>query len=185
MSAYQKRVSLARDGEEALKAAFRRMAEVSRLKAMLPAVVVPDAIAGKPLATNDRRIFELAVFAANGADPAGQFQQAAAAAACKANARFFDVVAAAMRQAKAARSDVLTVTKAHVIAALAAKLELEQSLGRLPNTMEHSTRAAKVAMAWFRNQDFATYPAGHKAWSKIRKAAGFDYLPPAVRGKGK
>lgn len=177
-------VSLAVDGEEKLQAAFRRMAEVSRLKAMLPQVTIPERIGKKQTSENDARIFDLAVAAANG-NETGEFSSACVkAGAAKASARFFEVAAEAMRQVKASRADKLSSNKAHAIACLVAKLELEQRLERLPDTLETTKRAYQIARAWFRNQLAVHAPDERAAWSKARKAAGLEYLPPAVRGKG-
>lgn len=167
--------------EIAFLAALRRAGEVAQLRGLIPAEEPPAKIEGRSLSENDRRIFQLAVNSANGIDRE-EFQRACDLATQKASTRFFTIAGEAMRQVRESRAGAVSVTDAHRIAALAAKIDFERSKGRLPDTMEHSRLAAKIALRWFRNQNFATYQAGHKAWSKIRKSVKLDYLPLAVRG---
>jgi len=177
----------ARDGEGALKTAFRRLAEISRLKAMLPAPTPPAKVGKRALTESETNHFALAVEVANRTGDKVQSQaysKAVADATQGADARFFEIVATAMRAVRASRDEGMSAATMHTILALTAKLELEQEHGELPNTFQVSIRAYEIGCLWFEDQsDRIAGPEEKAAWCKARKAAGLDYLPAATRGK--
>jgi hypothetical protein len=184
-----KPVSLMRDGEEALKAALRRMAEISRLKAMLPTIKPPAKIGKRALDETEKNHFDLAVVVANKSGDASQNQaygKAVVAATQSADSRFFEIITAAMKAAKKEREESMSAASAHVLLALTAKLELEQETGELPTTRQVSDRAHDIGSVWFSVElfDKLAAPDNKAAWSKARAAAELSYLPPAKRGEG-
>jgi len=183
-----KAVSLATHGEESLKATFRRLAEVSRLKAMAPTVAPPAKVGKGALSTAERDCFSLAAEVASRTNNKAQgeaYAKAVAAATQRADARFFEIVAAAMRAVHAARDGAMSAATMHEILSLTAKLELEQESGTLPTTLEVSKRAYDIGCLWFEDDsDRLAAPQEKAAWSKARKATGLDYLPRSTRGKG-
>lgn len=173
--------------EEKIRSAFRRAAEISRLKEMIPTQEMPDIIAKQATTRADEKAFNLAVAVSYRRNDEGQakaFAEAVTDAVKCGDARFFEVVAAGMRHATRKRKDGFTRAAAHAMLALVAKLELETSLGRLPDTLRVTRRAIEIGRAWFRESPIMIAGPGEKSvWSKARKAAGIDYLSSPKRGK--
>ena len=89
-----------------------------------------------------------------------------------------------MRHAERQRSEGFSKATAHAFVALAAKLELEQELDGLPNTLQVSKRASEIGRIWFKNMPFMIAGSCDKStWSKARKLAGLTYLDSPKRGK--
>lgn len=173
-----------------VQAMFRRMGEFSKLKGMLPALDKPVKIGKHVVTKADERHFKLAVAVSNRMNNEGQSQAFAVAtteAVKFSDARFFEVVAAGMRYAERQRADGFDKASAHAFVALVAKLELEQELDDLPNTLQNSKRASEIGRIWFKGMPFTiagvTGNTEKATWSKARKAAGISYLKPPKRGK--
>jgi hypothetical protein len=169
-----------------VEAMFRRMGEFSKLKAMLPAIDLPTKIGKHVVTKADERHFALTVAVSNRTNDAGQnqaFASAIAEAVKFSDARFFEVVAAGMRHAERQRAEGFSKATAHAFAALAAKLELEQEMDGLPDTLQVSKRASEIGRVWFKKMPFAIAgPSDKSTWSKARKASGIAYLDSPKRG---
>lgn len=171
------------EDETGIKRAFRRMAEISTMKAQIPAVRMPRKNGNtRPMTKTEAVVFDAAKAHALGQP--SDFLKLADEAGRKANRRFFEVASMAMAAVQSARTDRLTITEAHVMAAIQAKLELEQRTDELPTQKQVKERAFKIALHWFKSEDFSPYEAKGKAWSKIFQRAGLAYLPIGTRGKG-
>jgi hypothetical protein len=196
MSTPQKRVSLARDGEAALKAVFqeladtladpvkrRRMEEKHRLARLFSLLEPPAAIDGRKLTKADLESYTLAVnHARRTAKDDLAFLHLAHKKTRAADARFFAVCAAAMDAVKREQAG-WNETDGHRMAALQAKLELEERLGRLPLQMQVKKHAFGILMRC-RWRTFAPLEPENKRWSKILSSVGLAYLPTATRGNG-
>jgi len=167
--------------EEGFKAAFRRHGELFKLRELM-LVKRPHNNGERSFSKRDERSYYEAWSYAQGFDSI--FLKSVSSAAKAADVRFFEVTTQAMRDVREARGMKVSCTIGHMVAAIQAKLELEQSLGCLPTQKQVKDRAFFLVMYLWKDQDFSPYESKHKAWSKIFKAAGLDYLPRAVRGKG-
>lgn len=179
-SPYETKVSIA--DESKFKAALRSAGEQSHLFNLCHLKPVPKGGNTIPLTRADRAIYELAIHHALGRETA--FPRLAGEAAVNRNQRFFEVARIAIKDMRLASDNKFSVTTAHAIAALQAKLEIEQSIRMLPTQMQVKKRAFVLVKFLFKDQNFEPYEPNAKAWTKVLRLATLDYLLTAVRGKG-
>jgi len=163
----------------------RRIMEIRRLKEMVPPVVTPEKIGKAAITRADKKHFALAVDVSNRVNDAGQtvkFAKAIDESIKHGDARFFEVVAAAVRHVDRMRKDGFTRASAHAMLVLAAKLHIEDNTGKEPATMDVTRLAAEVGRKWFKGAPFTIAGTSSKStWSKARKAAGITYLEKSGR----
>ena len=194
MSTDRNRISAARDGEEAFKASLirlgetmadpvrrRRLEEKQRLARLFSLLEPPSTIDKKRLTKGEVDAYTLAVNYARGTAPCPQeFLKLTHTMTKRASARFFAVCAAAMEAVKREQAG-WNETDGHRMAALQAKLELEEHLGKLP-TQKQVKRHAFQILNRCRWRTFSPMAPEAKRWSKILASVGLDYLQPGVRG---
>jgi hypothetical protein len=141
----------------------------------------------RPSRPADAEVFDAAVDHALGSSDA-TFPRMAADAARKPDARFFDTAAKAIRAVADAKTSKIRIEKAHVAAVLQAKLQLEQTTGRLPTKKAVRELAIKIFPVWFGASGLTAYAENKKGpamWKIIFRKAKLDYLPGDVRGPAK
>jgi hypothetical protein len=165
-------------------AVCRRQDEIALLETMLNKLDPPAAIDGRKLSPAEVQAYCLAVnFARGTARNPGEFPRLVSIQTGKASVRFFKICAAAMEAVQAERARKYSATDGHRMAALQAKLELQQNTGELPTMLQVKKRAFSILQRFCKKQDFAPLEPENKRWSKILKSVNLDYLPEAVKGK--
>jgi hypothetical protein len=175
-------VSAAADGEEALKAEFRRRIERDMLEGLFHPIKPPVSINKQVVTGEDIDAFVLAVnHARRTAKDELAFLHLVHKKTLAADVRFFAVCAAAMDAVEKERAG-WNDTDGHRMAALQAKLELEKNLGTLPTQKAVKEHAFDILMRcrWL---TFSPREPRDKRWSKILDSVGLDYLKPGVKGK--